>query len=75
MSMMASATPENTTAPTIGLVAVALPADTQPIRTVWIDQHTLMLGYDPDRLTFDLVARLVREQYGVDVAITAGVPA
>lgn len=60
--------------PTVGVVAVTLPADSQPLRHVWIDEQTVMVGYDPDRLTFDLVARIVRDLHGVDVAISMGVP-
>lgn len=63
------------TGPTVEVVAVTLPADSQPLRHVWIDQQTLLIGYDPERLTFDLVARLIREVHGVDVTITEGVTA
>jgi len=76
MSMMASAAPENSPTPvlTVGVVAVTLPADGFKLRRVWIDQQTLLVGFDPEWLTFDLVARIVREQYGVDVTVMTGVP-
>ncbi|MGE7437986.1 hypothetical protein [Kitasatospora sp. NPDC001175] len=61
--------------PTVGLIAVTLPAGSEPLRHVWLDESMLMVGYDPARLTRDLVARLVREIRGADVTITDGVPA
>jgi hypothetical protein len=70
-----AASAEKCDTPTVGLIAVTLPADSQPLRHVWIDQQTLLVGYDPDRLTHELVARLVREIHGVDVTITEGVTA
>lgn len=59
---------------TVGIVAVTLPADSQPLRHVWLDDQTLLVGYDPARLTYQLVARLVREQYDTEITVTAGVP-
>lgn len=75
MSMMASATPENTTAPTIGLVAVTLPADTQPLRHVWIDEHTLMVGYDPEYLNEHLVGLWLDTKFPAGYQLAQGVPA
>ena len=60
---------------TVGVVAVTLPADGYKMRSVWLDEQTLLVGYDPEWLTFELVARVVREQYGVEITITEGVPA
>ena len=60
---------------TVGVVAVTLPADGFKMRSVWLDETTLLVGYDPEWLTFGLVERLVREQYGVEVTVTQGVPA
>jgi len=60
---------------TVGVVAVTLPADGYKMRSVWLDETTLLVGYDPEWLTFELVERLVRDQYDAEISITAGVPA
>lgn len=62
-------------APTVHVIAVTMPADGYKLRSVWIDETTLLIGYDPAWLTFELVERLVRDRYDVEITITEGVPA
>lgn len=50
--------------PRVGIVAVTLPADSEPLRSIWLDTDTLMVGYDPARLTRSLVALILHEQIG-----------
>lgn len=69
MSMMASVGAHSITAPApslplVGIVAVSLPADDYALRSVWIDTDTLIVGYDPARLTRSLVELILREQLG-----------
>lgn len=60
---------------TVGAVAVKLPANGYKLRHAWVGESALMVGYDPRWLTFDLVKRLVCDQYGADTTIIQGVPA
>jgi hypothetical protein len=63
------------TPPTVGVVAVTLPADGFKLRHVWIDENTLLVGYDPAWLPIEIVEYLIRDAYGNAVVITDGVPA
>jgi hypothetical protein len=75
MSMMASAASKSSPAPTVGVVAVTLPADGYKLRHVWIDEDTLIVGYDPAWLPIEIVEYLIRDAYGNAVIITDGIPA
>lgn len=74
---MASPGIESTIAsgPTVGVVAVSLPADGYKLRSVWIDDNTLIVGYDPAWLPIEIVEYLIRDAYGDAVVIVEGVPA
>lgn len=69
------ATPAAPQRPTVGVVAVTLPADGYKLRSVWIDENTLIVGYDPAWLPIEIVEHLIRDAYGPAVIITNGVPA
>jgi hypothetical protein len=58
--------------PRVGIIAVSLPGDSEPIRSVWLDTDTLMVGYDPARLTRSLVELILREQLGDYTDIDGG---
>lgn len=69
MSMMASVDAQSTTAPApglprVGIVAVTLPADSEPLRWVWIATGRLIVGYNPARLTRHLVQVILGERLG-----------
>jgi hypothetical protein len=60
--------------PLVGIVPVRLPADSDPMRSVWLDQTTLIVGYDPARLTRHLVKLILDQNLGsyrdVDAEVT-----
>ncbi|WP_035796448.1 hypothetical protein [Kitasatospora mediocidica] len=58
--------------PRVGIVAVSLPADSHPLRSVWLDPDTLMVGFDPARLTRDLAALIVARAVGAYEDIDGG---
>lgn len=75
---MAGSATESTTAPSpnvprVGIVAVSLPADSYALRSVWLDTDTLMVGYDPARLTRSLVELILAQQIGAYLDIDAEV--
>ncbi|GAB2696297.1 hypothetical protein [Kitasatospora kifunensis] len=50
--------------PRASIVAVTLPTDGDPLRSVWLDENILMVGFDPARLTRHLVELVLTEQLG-----------
>lgn len=76
MPIMASAAPLSTPSlPRVGIVAVSLPTDSEPLRWAWLDQDTLMVGFDPARLTRALVELILADRLGAylddDAEVTA----
>ncbi|MEU6233824.1 hypothetical protein [Kitasatospora sp. NPDC047058] len=69
--MTATATAPRITA---GLVPVEFTAEGPALRPVWIDEHTLMVGYDPRVLDEDLVVMILRSVHGDGLVIVEGVP-
>jgi hypothetical protein len=65
--------PSPTSGPIVGLVAVALPVDTEPTRFTWVDDQLLMVGFDPARIDRDTVAWTVRYLHGEHTLVTDGV--
>jgi hypothetical protein len=57
--------------PRVGILELNLPADGDPMRSVWIDHETLLVGYDPARFTRHLVELVLDEQLGAYVDIDA----
>lgn len=75
---MSALAAQSTTAPSphlprVGIVAVTLPADSYALRSVWLDADTLMVGYDPARLTRSLVELILSERLGAYLDIDAEV--
>jgi hypothetical protein len=64
-ALLAPASP----APRVGIVAVPLPEDGPWMRAAWVDQDTLIVGFDPTRLNRSTVELVLSEQLGnwVDV--------
>lgn len=58
--------------PRVGIVAVTLPADSHPLRSVWLDPETLMVGFDPAQLTRELAALIVGRMVGAYEDIDGG---
>jgi len=58
--------------PRVGIIAVSLPADGPALRSVWLDPDTLMVGYDPARLTRELAAMVVSRMVGAYEDIDGG---
>jgi hypothetical protein len=65
----------NTTRPTVGLIAVTLPPAGPRLRHVWIDDRTLLVGYDPQALNEHLVGLWLDAQFPAGYELEIGVPA
>lgn len=63
------------TIPTVGLIAVTLPPTGSRLRQVWIDESTLLVGYDPAYLTPSLVGLWLAERFPAGYELVEGVPA
>lgn len=50
--------------PRVGIVAVPLPADREPMQWAWVETDTLIVGYDPARLTRSIVKLLLDDRLG-----------
>jgi hypothetical protein len=62
-------------APTIGLIAATLPEDSQSLLSAPIGDNTWLASYDPARLSFDLVKRVLLRHFGPGATIITGIPA
>ena len=58
---------------TAGLVAVRLPDDGPALRSTWLDTETVIVGYDPRVLDYDLVVTILESVHGTGLVIVAGV--
>lgn len=60
--------------PRVGIVAVSLPADSEPMRSIWLDEETLLVAFDPNRLTRPLVEIVILHEIGpfedIDAEVT-----
>lgn len=50
--------------PRVGIVAVTLPDDGEPLRWAWVETDALIVGFDPARLTHSLVGLVLTEWLG-----------
>jgi hypothetical protein len=61
--------------PTVGLIAVTLPADGPQLRHVRLDERTVLVGYDPRVLNEYLVGLWLDAQFPAGYELESGVPA
>jgi hypothetical protein len=72
---MAASVIEREQRPTVGLVAVTLPLTGPQLRQVWIDEDTLLIGFNPAVLNEFLVSLWLDEEFPAGYELTVGVPA